>query len=144
MREDVAPHDSDAISVRVDEQAAKKVHAIVGNDPQMLVEQVRCEANELAFHLQGQQRDVDHREAEYCSGVAQIENELRVARLVLREREQELAEGELQLGQRLLDLEHRAVQAIACQRAAQQSGVDDKAAGPAHRRSNKQARAMPV
>ena len=67
VREDVAPHDSDAISVRVDEQAAKKVHAIVGNDPQMLVEQVRCEANELAFHLQGQQRDVDHREAEYCS-----------------------------------------------------------------------------
>ena len=88
-----------------DEPSRETVEAIAGNDSEQLGEQMRSQANELATHLRAQQRSLERREATYNSCLAQLENELRMSRLSMREREQKLADRETESKQRFSQLE---------------------------------------
>jgi hypothetical protein len=59
--------------------------------------QIRCQADQLASHLRGRQKELDYREAELNSRTARLESEARIARLWLDEREADIAarSGEL-------------------------------------------------
>ncbi len=56
----------------------------------LLVEQTHRQASELADHLQSRQSDLDHREAQLNARIAEVENDLRSARLWLREQQKML------------------------------------------------------
>jgi hypothetical protein len=60
--------------------------------PEAEAEQWRTQANQLAEHLRARQKDLDHREAELNARSAQLESDLRCARLWLSERIAELQE----------------------------------------------------
>ena len=55
------------------------------------VEQLRNHASQLASHLQGKQRTLDHREAKLNAQLATLDNETRTARMIIRQGEEELA-----------------------------------------------------
>jgi hypothetical protein len=76
--------------VPADPPAEAELHLLAGRDPAGLADQLQRQALELGQRLQTQQRDLDRREAEFHARIANIENELRVARLVCAEREYEL------------------------------------------------------
>jgi len=57
-----------------------------GSDTEQLFEHAR----QLATHLRSQHEALDHREALLNAHIAQLENELRAARIILRSREEEL------------------------------------------------------
>ena len=77
----------------------------------MLVEQTHRQAAELADHLQSQQSHLDRREAQLNARIAEVENDLRSARLWLREqqkildvRKDSVAREEEGVGRRLAEL----------------------------------------
>ena len=74
-----------------------------------VVQQLRHHANQLATHLQSQQKDIDEREARLNAQVAQHENEKRASRLQLDEREKQLQQQE-----RLVLQQARLVQEQEC------------------------------
>ncbi len=55
---------------------------------------LRVQGRQLAQLLQDRQRDLDHREAQHQAFAADVENQLRAARLWVTERQQELADRE--------------------------------------------------
>lgn len=55
-----------------------------------VAEQLRTQAAQLAAHLRGRQKELDHREAQINAGLAHLEGDTRAARLWLAEREAEL------------------------------------------------------
>jgi hypothetical protein len=61
-------------------------------DPEAISRQVQAQANQLAEHLRGRQKELDHREAELNSWAAKLERDQRAARLWLEERNAELEE----------------------------------------------------
>jgi chromosome segregation ATPase len=64
-------------------------------------EQMQVQASQLARHLQERRREVDHREAHLNARIAQLENDLRVSRLWLRERSEDFERREAELSQQL-------------------------------------------
>ncbi len=78
-----------------------------GKEPDAAAEQLRTQANQLAEHLRGRQKDLDHREAELNARNAQLESDLRGARLWLSER--------------IAELQQRAAEPSVEQTARQQS-----------------------
>src|SRR5262245_36047352 len=81
----------DAAHVAVDEIAAVEAPIEAPAVTPQLVEQVRSQASQLGAHLKRQLADVDHREAELNARLADMENQLRGARLWLDQQHQELA-----------------------------------------------------
>lgn len=87
---------------------------------------LRQHASQLAGHLDGVREDLDRRESELNSRLADAENQMRSARLWLRERDEEMAT-------RMAALEHRhkAVmqdeQQLAAERSAVQRQLEDVA-----------------
>ena len=87
-----------------DEELAKSVAAgvheetlaAVGASP---VHQLHAQAAQLADHLRRRQKDLDHREAELNTRVAQLEGDARNARLWMSERKAELDQREAELSQ---------------------------------------------
>ncbi|MCE9556225.1 MAG: hypothetical protein K8T91_22990, partial [Planctomycetes bacterium] len=85
---------------------------------------LRQHASQLAGHLDGVREDLDRRESELNSRLADAENQMRSARLWLRERDEEMAT-------RLAALEHRHKevkqdeQQLADERIAMQRQLDD-------------------
>lgn len=71
-------------------------------------EQLLSQAGQLARHLQDRRRDVDCREAQLNARIAQLESDLRLSRLWLREQGQEFAQREEELQQQLSVQESRA------------------------------------
>lgn len=68
-------------------------------------EQLRTQALQLADHLRAKQRELDRREALLNSREAKLDNEMRLARLWARERDQDVAERERQFNQQQQTLE---------------------------------------
>ena len=60
--------------------------------PARLIQHVRRQAEQLAVHLRAQQRELDHRESFLNAREAQVEQQMRAARLWLGERQAELRE----------------------------------------------------
>jgi hypothetical protein len=81
--------------------------AAAGHPTEQSRTQLHVQADQLATYLLDRQRDVDGRESQLNVRVAQLENELRTARLWVREQEHEFSEKELGLQQRVSDLESR-------------------------------------
>jgi epidermal growth factor receptor substrate 15 len=81
--------------------------AAAGHPTEQSRTQLHVQADQLATYLLDRQRDVDGRESQLNVRVAQLENELRSARLWVREQEHEFSEKELGLQQRVSDLESR-------------------------------------
>jgi chromosome segregation ATPase len=75
-----------------DPPAEHELCLLAGRDPVGLIDQLQRQALELGQRLQVQQSDLDRREAEFHARIAKVENQLRTARLVCAEREQELNE----------------------------------------------------
>ena len=86
-------------------------HALASFQPvqgsESAAEQMQVQAGQLARHLQDRRRDVDHRESELNARIAQLENELRLSRLWLREQNQEFTQRETELRQQLSEYESR-------------------------------------
>ena len=61
-----------------------------GSPVALLVQQTHRQAAELADHLQSRQTDLDRREAQLNARIAEVENDLRAARLWLREQQKML------------------------------------------------------
>jgi hypothetical protein len=92
--------------VPVDDAAtADFLAAILRNDPDVRREQLELQAAQLAEHLRERLREVDRREAQLNSRVAQFEADLRTSRVWLREQEHELAAREAELTRQLEDLQ---------------------------------------
>lgn len=62
-----------------------------------VAEQLRIQAAQLAEYLRARQRNLDHREAQLNAQMARLENDARNTRMLLKERESELAEREQQI-----------------------------------------------
>lgn len=69
------------------------------------LQQLRLQFEQLAGHLRSQQYQLDRREAQLHSQLAQQENEVRTSRLWFRERQQELADRNAELDRRQLQAE---------------------------------------
>ncbi|HTN76047.1 MAG TPA: hypothetical protein VL096_12400 [Pirellulaceae bacterium] len=96
-----------------DEDAAaldEIVFATTGRSQEHLAEQLHAQALQLADHLRTKQREIDRREALLNAREAKLENELRHARLWVREREQETQEREQQFQLRLQELNAKSSQ----------------------------------
>jgi hypothetical protein len=95
-----------AVGVPVDDAAtADFLAAILRNDPDVRREQLELQAAQLAEHLRERLREVDRREAQLNSRVAQFEADLRTSRVWLREQEHELVAREAELTRQLEDLQ---------------------------------------
>ena len=70
-------------------------------------EQIRLQADQLAGHLRGRQKELDHREAELNSRIARLESDARSARLWLSQREADLASRGEELAKQQEELLHR-------------------------------------
>ena len=77
-----------------------------------VVQQLRHHANQLAAHLQGQQKDLDEREARLNAQLSRHENEKRASRLQLDEWEKQLRQQERRVVQqaRLIQERERKLQ----------------------------------
>ena len=64
-------------------------------------EQLRLQAVQLAAHLRGRQKELDHREAELNSRMARFESDARATRLWFGERENDLSQREQEVERRL-------------------------------------------
>jgi hypothetical protein len=94
-----------AENLPVDDAAtAEFLAAILRDDPDVRREQLELQAAQLAEHLRERLREVDRREAQLNSRVAQIEADLRTSRVWLREQEHDLAAREAELQRQLEDL----------------------------------------
>ncbi len=79
-------------------------------------ERLRLQSEQLAVHLRRRQEDLDRREAELHSGMAELDAQTRAARLWLGERHYELEERAKQLAARERVVEDRLSQLSAAER----------------------------
>jgi chromosome segregation ATPase len=103
-------HTSRSQAARVDQEVAATpamLATVAGRDPSHLGDQMNRQAAQLGENLRGEQRDLDHRQAEFNARIAKMENEMRTARLVLYERELELREQASEFQRRWQDLQIR-------------------------------------
>src|SRR5205814_2206614 len=73
--------------LEVEEPTAEMIAAVTGENLEVRCEQLQLQVAQLAGHLRERLREVDRREATLNARVAQLESDLRSARLWLRERE---------------------------------------------------------
>ena len=73
-----------------------------------IADQLQRQSIELGDRLQQRQRELDQREASFHAQIAQLENELRSARLVQQELQEELLEREQIIGRREEQLDREA------------------------------------
>ena len=94
-----------------------------------VMEQLQHHANQLATHLQKQQKDLDDRESRLNAHVASHEGELRVSRLQMGEWEKQLREMERSLSQR----EHsvRTSESLQAKRATEARAAEKPATASA-------------
>jgi chromosome segregation ATPase len=90
------PSDTPEAADRVHEPPKEMIDAIVGSDAQHIGEQMRRQTSELATHLLTQRRRLDQRESECNSRMAQLEQELRTARLLIREHQRRMSDRRLE------------------------------------------------
>ncbi len=105
----------------VDEHAAnehEQLLATAGRSAPHLAEQLHTQAIQLASHLRTKQSELDRREALLNARDARVENDLRMARLWLREREHELQQRQAELVERQAKLEEDAAQFAALEVSA--------------------------
>ena len=92
--------------------------AIAGRSEGCAAEHLQQQATELAQHLQARERDMSHWEATLNARSAAHDDELRSARLWLREQQQELAGREAELAQQQISWEN--------QRRAQEQSLEQQ------------------
>lgn len=96
----------DSVSELAGSQAGADVESQAASPAQLesisidKLQQMQLQFEQLAGHLRAQQYELDRREAQFNSQLAQQENELRTSRLWFRERQQELADREAEFEQR--------------------------------------------
>ena len=91
------------------------VVAAIGRSPAHQPEQMQSQALQLGAYLRGKQQELDRREALMNAREAKFENELRMARLWMRERDSDEREREADFTARLHDLEEKASQLAAAE-----------------------------
>src|SRR5688572_26929867 len=116
---------------------AKPVQQSIDSDD-AASEQMHVHAGQLARHLQDRRRDVDQRESQLNARIAQLENELRLSRLWLREQSQEFTQRETELRQQLSEYESRVTDLALAEEALEESR--QKLADEAHRREERLGR----
>ncbi len=84
-----SPHEAGALVS--ESPSAQYAPTIEPRADEPAAEQIRLQADQLAAHLRGRQKELDHREAELNSRIARWESDARGARLWLGERETDLA-----------------------------------------------------
>lgn len=96
---------------------------------EVVAEQLRTQATQLASSLRTRQRELDHRESQLNARFAQLERDARTARLWLSERERELARRQEELDERNQEVQGR-LQRLATAEAAQRrsAGIDERVA----------------
>ncbi len=100
-------------SAPVEMPAAIELEAIPIKSPQPsgdFTEQLHTQALQLADHLRVKQRELDRREALLNSREAKLDNEMRMGRLWLRERDQVVAEREQQFQERQQTLDVKSAE----------------------------------
>ena len=106
-----ADRDSTEASLAAEAAIAGTTAALPGADALSEVfsveklQQLRLQFEQLAGHLRSQQYQLDRREAQLHSQLAQQENEFRTSRLWFREHQQDLADREAELQRRLQEAE---------------------------------------
>jgi len=100
-RYDVAHRGSFAQPAPATPIASESLRAIAGSDAAVASEQLQRQAAQLGSRLRTQLHDIDARESEFHARVALMENELRTARLVYREREHAIDEQRLEFERRM-------------------------------------------
>ncbi len=120
------PHDNGPVALIEDAPAprASVLRAVAGQSAVGVPEQLERHARELGNQLQDQQRMLDRRQAEFNARLAQMENELRTARLIQREKEQELAERETEFQTRWHVLREQATDVATAELALQADGQE--------------------
>lgn len=97
----------------IDEPSEALVAAVAGTNLENQREQLQLQVAQLAGHLRERLREVDRREAQLHARAAQIEAEMRSARLWQSERETESREREADLRRRIEELEEQLSPAAA-------------------------------
>src|SRR5688500_15800765 len=92
-------------ALEIEQPSPEVIAAIVGQSPEIRLEQVELQAAQLGDHLRDRLREVDRREAQVNARAAQLEADLRANRIWLREREHEFQEREAQLRRQVEDLQ---------------------------------------
>jgi hypothetical protein len=87
-------HPAGPLVLEVEEPTEAMLAAVAGASLEAQREQLQLQVAQLAEHLQGRLRDVDRRESLLCAREAQLEAELRAARLWHQERHLELQQRE--------------------------------------------------
>jgi len=88
-------------------------------------EQLQLQAAQLAGHLKARLSEVDRREAQLNARIAQLEADLRTARLWQREREYDFEQREAELCRHVEDLQHRSAEVARGQQQVQT--IDERA-----------------
>ncbi len=96
------------------------IAAVAGIDAARRSAQTDSQASQLATHLEHQEGALRHKEEQFHAHVAQLEQQLRTARLYLNDRQQELGDSESSLSCRQQELEQRAVLVSAAELAHEQ------------------------
>ena len=78
------PHDLLSLA-EADAESTNLWLAYAGRDPDSMAQQVDRQANELISYVQDQNREIDERQAELNAKLAQLDNQLRNARLLTDE-----------------------------------------------------------
>ncbi len=93
--------------LEVEEPTDEMIAAVTGENLELRREQLQLQVAQLAGHLRERLREVDRREATVNARIAQLESDLRSARLWLRERELAFQERETELLRTIEDLQER-------------------------------------
>jgi hypothetical protein len=96
-------------------------------------EPIQAQAAQLAGHLRARQKDLDHREAQLNARVAQLERDVRTARLWLGEREADLERRDQELTGREHQLDEQLGRLLASDAQATQCPTDGEPKSPAER-----------
>ena len=126
----------DAAHVRADDEIAEGIAPVRLVDPApslalsavAAVQQVRSQATQLAAHLQRQQVSVDHREAELNARLADMESQVRSARLWLSEHHLEISRQKAELYRREKEIAERESRLAPIQNETTGSWPDASAA----------------
>ncbi len=117
MRVDGAHTSKNILESVVAASLPETLAAIAGRYSVGAPEQMERQAAQLSERLQQQHREMDQREAEFHARAAQLENELRTARLLNREREAALQEKHAEYQQSVEELRQRNADMVAAQAA---------------------------
>jgi hypothetical protein len=103
----------EGVGPSVEVETGNDLPAVAGRSPEHLPEQIHSQALQLGSYLRAKQQELDRREALMNAREAKLENELRIARLWVRERDEldREREASFSVRQRALDEQAAAVAA---------------------------------